>query len=95
MKSLEQFILESRFDRNKAMDAIQKIVKTYDKKFIKDAIQEIQDDIDEQDKFIEDNPDSNIWQFIQDVANELNMDVFDLWEQMGGSYDFADALSSL
>ena len=95
MKSITQFILESKFDRDNVLKTIQDIAKTYDKKFIKDAIQEIQSDIDEQDEFVEDNPDSNIWQFIQDVADELDMDVFDLWSEMGGSYDFADALSSL
>lgn len=95
MKSLTQFILESRFDMDKALAAINKVVKTYDKKFIEKAISEIKDDIDEQDEYIEDNPDSYIWQFIQDVADELNMKIEDVWSEMGGSYDFANALSSL
>lgn len=95
MKSLTEFIIESKFDREKVLKTANEIAKKYDKKFIKDAIQEIQDDIDEQDEFVEDNPESNIWQFIQDVATELKMDIEDLWEQMGGSYDFADILSSI
>ena len=92
MKGLVDFINESKFDRDKALKVIKDVAKKYDKKFIQDAIQEIQDDIDEQDEYIEDNPESNIWQFVQDVADELNMDVWDLWGEMGGSYDFADAL---
>lgn len=94
MKQLKEFINESLYKLKDVKDAIENELKTYSKEMIQKMANEIQDDIDDQDNFIEDNEDSYIWQFMCKVAKTLKTKPEDLWEDCGGSYMFANAIAN-
>ena len=95
MKHFIDFINESLYKLNDIKKTIDQELKKCDKKLIDQMSNEIKDDIDKQDEFIEGNEDSYIWKFITACAKELNTKPENLWEDCGGSYIFADAISKL
>lgn len=94
MKQLTEFINESLYKFKDVKKVIEDELKTYSKEMIQKMANEIQDDIDEQDNFIEDNDESYIWQFICNCAKALKTKPENLWEDCGGSYMFADAIAN-
>lgn len=94
MKQLTEFINESLYKFKDVKKVIEDELKTYSKEMIQKMANEIQDDIDDQDNFIEDNDESYIWQFICNCAKALKTKPENLWEDCGGSYMFADAIAN-
>lgn len=94
MKQLTEFINESLYKFKDVKKVIEDELKTYSKEMIQKMSNEIQDDIDDQDNFIEDNDESYIWQFICNCAKALKTKPENLWEDCGGSYMFADAIAN-
>ena len=94
MKTLKETILESMYQRKDVEKTMNDVLKSYSKSMISSMANEIQDDIDEQDKYICDNDESYIWQFICDCAKMLKTSADDLWDDCGGSYMFADAIAN-
>lgn len=94
MKQLNDFINENLYKMKDVKKVIEDEIKTYSKEMLQKMANEIKDDIDEQDEYIEDNDDSYIWKFICNCAKALKTKPEDLWEDCGGSYMFADAISN-
>lgn len=94
MKQLKEFINESLYKLKDVKKTIDEELKTYSKEMIQKMSNEIKDDIDEQDNFIEGNDESYIWQFICNCAKALKTKPENLWEDCGGSYMFADAIAN-
>lgn len=95
MKHLNEFINESLYKMADVKKAIDDELKKIDKNLIQKMENEIKDDIDDQDEYIEDNEDSYIWQLICRVAKALKTKPENLWDDCGGSYLFADAISMM
>ena len=95
MKDIKEFINENLYHWKDVKDVIEDELKTYSKEMIQKMKNEIKDDIDDQDEFIEGNNESYIWQFICNCAKALKTKPEDLWEDCGGSYLFSDAISNL
>jgi len=95
MKDIKEFINESIYHMKDVKKVIEDELKTYSKEMIQKMENEIKDDIDEQDEFIEGNDESYIWQFMCNCAKALKTKPEDLWEDCGGSHLFSDAISNL
>ena len=93
MKNLTEYINESLYQLKDVKKAINDELDKTDKDLIKKMANEIKDDIDDQDNFIHDNEESYIWQLICRVAKTLKTKPENLWEDCGGSYLFANAIS--
>ena len=82
--------IKNVFDKNK---------KEWDAKKFKDWIfnigQETKDDIDDQDNSIYDNDGSDTWRLMKEASKILDVDVYDLWEDCGGSYLFIETIQDL
>ena len=95
MKQLKEYINESLYKMKDVKKVIDDELKTYSKEMIKKMSNEIKDDIDDQDDYINGNDESYIWQFICNCAKALNTKPENLWDDCGGSYLFADAIAML
>lgn len=95
MKDIKEFINENLYKMKDVKNVIEDELKTYSKEMIQKMENEIKDDIDDQDEFIEGNEESYIWQFICNCAKALKTKPEDLWEDCGGSYLFSDAIGNL
>ena len=95
MKDIKNFINEGLYKMKDVKQTIADELKTYSKEMIQKMENEIKDDIDDQDEFIEGNDESYIWQFICNCAKALKAKPEDLWDDCGGSYLFADAISMM
>jgi len=93
MKDIKEFINENLYKMKDVKKVIDDELKTYSKEMIQKMKNEIKDDINDQDEFIECNNESFIWQFICNCAKALKTKPEDLWEDCEGSYLFADAIS--
>lgn len=95
MKDIKAFINENLYKMKDVKRVIDDELKTYSKEMIQKMKNEIKDDIDDQDKFIEGNKESYIWQFICNCAKALKTKPEELWDDCCGSYLFADAISMM
>lgn len=97
MKQLKEFISESLYKLKDIQKVIEDELKTYSKEMIQKMKAEIKDenDIDEQDNFINGNDESYIWQFICNCAKALKTEPSNLWEDCGGSFLFSRAISKI
>jgi len=93
MKHINEYLNESLYQLRDVKDAIEEELNKMDKNLIQKMQNEIKDDIDDQDEFVEDNDDSYIWQLICKVAKSLNTTPENLWDDCGGSFLFSDAIS--
>jgi len=94
MKQLKEFINESLYKLKDVKDAINDELNKTDKNLIQKMANEIKDDIDDQDEYIEGNDESYIWELICKVAKTLNTKPENLWDDCGGSYLFTDAIAN-
>ena len=95
MKDIKEFINENLYKMKDVKKVINDELKTYSKEMIQKMKNEIKNDIDDQDKFIEGNEKSYIWQFICNCAKALKTKPENLWEDCEGSYMFANAISMM
>lgn len=91
MKDIKQYLVESiDSDYGKLMGIARDIVMGHlkeDKSWSKDLWSETKDELDEQDDDIAGNDCSSVWQLFSEIANKAKMDVDDVWDIIGGSYD--------
>ena len=104
MKDITQYITEHKYySMNDLKAAIKDVFDTKKKKmspkdfktWVSNIMGETRDDIDDQDNHIYDRDLSKTWKLIKEVAKILDVDVYDLWEDCGGSYLFIETIQDL